>query len=399
MTAVTDQSDSAPGRHSSNGEPDANAPTDPRDGDAETWDAAWDFAATQLRNLVTNHPGQTPTYTERGRWFIAADQWAPTWTGGFLAGQLWLLSRHTPHGDWFSEQARTYTLALENRKGDRSTHDIGFLLEPSFGRWFDATGDEHAADVLVAGGRTMAQRFQRHGRYLSTWVDPGSTFIDVMMNVGIIFRAARLADDPALFDVAVQHSRTSRKYLVRGDGSTLHEGWFDTDSGEFLRAATHQGYRSDSCWARGQAWAIYGFADAYRHSGDDDLLATARTVADYYLRQLSERALPPNDFDDPEPALPVEASAGSIAAAGLLTLANVLESAGGDGAEVRRYREAARRTLRALCAPDFLASGTPGWEGLIRHSTYHQRNGLGVNESVMWGDYYFLTALDLLTQP
>lgn len=126
----------------------------------------------------------------------------------------------------------------------------------------------------------MAGRLQAAGGYLSTWVDPGSTFIDVMMNVGIIFRAAEYSDDPALAEVALRHCRTSRRHLVRGDGSTLHEAWFDVASGQFLRGATHQGYRADSSWARGQAWAIYGFTTAYQHTGDADLFDSACRAAD-----------------------------------------------------------------------------------------------------------------------
>lgn len=350
---------------------------------------AFAFAARQLRRLVTAHPDRSATYTEDGRWIVDQDGWAPTWTGGFLAGQLWLVAQHT--GDpWFRDQALRYTRALEPRASDHGTHDIGFLMEPSFGRWFDATGDPHAREVLVTAGRTMAARLQPAGGYLSTWVDPGSTFIDVMMNVGIIFRAAELSGDDALAAAALRHCLTSRRYLVRGDGSTIHEGWFDPETGEFLRAATHQGWRPDSCWARGQAWAIYGFADAYTHAGTPELLATARAAADYFLAHTMSDPVPPNDFDDPSPVRPYESSAACIAAAGLARLADCLTA---EPTSATRYRTAARRILETLCTPAFLAIASPGWEGMIRHGTYHARNGLGVDESVMWGDYYFLEAL------
>lgn len=47
-----------------------------------------------------------------------------------------------------------------------------------------------------------------------------------------------------------------------------------------------------------------------------------------------------------------------------------------------------------LCSPEFLADRRPGWEGILQHATYHERRGLGVDESVMWGDYFFVEALD-----
>jgi unsaturated chondroitin disaccharide hydrolase len=353
-------------------------------------DDAFDFAQGQVRALIERVPGQVTTYTENGQWVFDQDPWAPTWSGGFLAGMMWAFAGRT--GDhWWREQAERYTLLLESRKNDTTTHDLGFLLEPSWGRWYDLDHNDHAKDVLVQGGRTMALRFQERGGYLSTWVDPGSTFIDVMMNVGIIFRAAQYSGDERLRDVALTHCRTSHRYLVRGDGSTVHEGWFDIGTGEFLRGATHQGWRSDSTWARGQAWAIYGFTTAYRHTSEPDMLDAARQAADYYINHTPDHGVPPNDWNDPHPAEQKESSAAAIAAAGILHLADAI----GDKPEAERYRQYGLRVLATLRSTEFIAVDTPGWEGTLRHATYHYRNKLGVNQSVMWGEYYFVEALEL----
>jgi unsaturated chondroitin disaccharide hydrolase len=349
---------------------------------------ALDFARHQVRALVTSAPGRFPTYTASGRWVFDDDPWAPNWSGGFLTGMVWVFARRT--GDpWWREQAEHYCRLLEPRKADATTHDVGFVLEPSWGRWYDWTGDEHARSVLIEGGRTMAGRLQRTGGYLSTWVDPGSTFIDVMMNVGIVFRAAEYSGDGALAEAALRHCRTTRRYLVRGDGSTLHEGWFDTETGEFLRAATHQGHRPDSTWARGQAWAIYGFTTAYRHSGEADMLDTARRAADYYVLHTPDGGVPPNDWLDPAPVPRRDASAAAIAAAGLLHLADALGGTAG-----WPYQRFALDVLARLRSTENIAADTPGWQGILRHAIYHQRNGLGIDESVMWGDYYLVEALD-----
>jgi unsaturated chondroitin disaccharide hydrolase len=353
-------------------------------------DEAFDFAKKQVRALVTGAPGRMPTYTEDGRWVFDTDPWAPAWSGGFLTGMMWAFARRTGE-HWWREQAERYSLMLEPRKDDAGTHDVGFVLEPSWGRWFDLDRTEHTRQVLIEGGRTMARRLQSTGGYLSTWVDPGSTFIDVMMNVGIILRAAEYANDTRLREIALTHCRTSRRHLMRGDGSTVHEGWFDTATGEFLRSATHQGWRSDSTWARGQAWAIYGFTTAYRHTGEADLLDAARRAADYYIAHTPAAGIPPNDWLDPAPAEPWEASAAAIAAAGMLHLAAALR---GDPAATgyRRYGLTIVATLRST---EFIAADTAGWQGILRHATYHRRRGLGVDESVMWGEYYFVEALEL----
>src|SRR5690606_28218754 len=122
--------------------------------------------------------------------------------------------------------------------------------------------------------QTLALRFNEKGCYLRSFVAPDSLFIDIMMNVGIIFYAAQQTGDQKLYRVALDHCLTTRRYLVRGDGSTSHEGIFDLETGEFLRQTTHQGWRDDSSWARGLAWALYGFGTMYRFTGDARYLQT-----------------------------------------------------------------------------------------------------------------------------
>jgi unsaturated chondroitin disaccharide hydrolase len=360
-------------------------------------DEAFEFAERQVRALVTSRPGLMPTYTENGRWVLEGDPWAPSWAGGFLTGMMWILTERT--GDpWWREQAEKYCLLLEPRKNDTGTHDIGFVLDPSWGRWYELDPTPRAREVLVQGGRTMAARMQQAGGYLSTWVDPGSTFIDVMMNGGVIFRAAQLAGDDSLRQVALRHCLTSRRYLMRGDGSTLHEGWFDVTTGEFLRASTHQGWRSDSTWARGQAWAVHGFAVAYGYTREPGLLDAARRAADYYIEHTPDHGVPPNDWLDPEPAQPWEASAAACAAAGMLKLAQAEDEIAGDAEAASRYRRYGLTILATLRSTEFLAVDTPGWEAVVRHATYHYDTKLAIDESVMWGDYYFLEALDIASR-
>ncbi|ROR96370.1 unsaturated chondroitin disaccharide hydrolase [Salana multivorans] len=346
-----------------------------------------EFAANQVRRLVDTHPDAIPVHTRDGRWLIADDAWAPSWTGGFLAGQMWVLAGLHPDGSW-RERAEHYSRLVEGRRHDRGTHDIGFLFTPSWGRWHRAAPSERTATVLVDAARSLASNFNENGRYIRTWVDPGSTFIDIMMNVDLLFEAAAIADDPSLSGVAYEHARTSRRHLVRGDATTAHEGWFDPLTGEFQRHATHQGYRSDSSWVRGHAWALYGFTSCYIRTGDADFLDTARALADTYLRHADGDPVPPNDWEDPVPEHPYEASAGSILSSALLQLAEV------DVERRDRYESAGLRLLGRLGSPPFLAVDDPAWEGLIRLATYHRANGLGVQESNMWGDYYFLEAVE-----
>jgi len=349
-----------------------------------------DVAANRLERLVTRHPGRIPVHTEDGRWQIADDAWAPSWTGGFLAGQLWILAESTGDGIW-RERAERYSELIEDRRFDTGTHDLGFLFTPSWGRWHRLAPSPRSADVLVQAARSLASNFNPRGRYLRTWVDEGSTFIDIMMNVDLLFQAGDLAGDPDLTRIAAEHSDTSRRFLVRGDATTAHEGWFDPATGEFLRTATHQGYRADSSWVRGHAWALYGFTSSFLRTGDHSYLDTAEALAQTALRNTGADPVPPNDWCDPHPEFAHEASGASILAAGLLQLADVEAIP----AERRsRYFDAGVRLLARLSEPPFLSSDDENWDGLIRHATYHRANGLGVQQSNMWGDYYFLEAVE-----
>jgi unsaturated chondroitin disaccharide hydrolase len=351
-------------------------------------DTALDFAGRQLRQLVTHYPDYFPLFTKEGKWYHDREAWT-NWCEGFLGGMLWILARRRKD-PWYREQAEHYSLLIEHRKTDRTVHDLGFLFLPTWKVWWDVTGDSTKQQVVIDAGRTLALRFQESGRYLRSFVAPESLFIDIMMNVGLIFYAAKETRDDALWRVAIEHCLTTRRYLVRGDGSTAHEGIFDRNTGEFVRQSTHQGWRNDSSWARGQAWALYGFTTAYEFTGDDRFLRTAQQCADFFIERTPPHGVPPNDWEQPGPQQIYESSAAAIAARGLFALSAAVTEA----EMARTYRARALRILDTLLGPEFLADQTPGWEGILKHGIYHERKQLGVDESVMWGEYFFLSAID-----
>jgi len=360
-----------------------------------TLQSALDFAAQQVRKTVERDPGFYPMYTRQGKWRHDGEAWTH-WCDGFFPGMMWLIHRRT--GDaWFRQQAERYSKPLEPRRLDRDVHDLGFIFMSTYHHWYRLTREPALRDVLIQAGKTMGLRFKPKGKYLSSFIGPESTFIDIMMNVGIIFYAARESQDTDLRQVAMEHCLTTRRYLVRGDGSTAHEGIFDLNTGEFLRESTHQGLRSDSAWSRGLAWSLYGFGTAYRYTRDRRFLETAELNADFYIDATPARGVPPFDYDAAgDRRSQPDSSAAAIAASGLLDLAVFTPSR----AKSRLYRDIALTILDTLTSDEFLARGTPGWEGVLRRGVYHINKGLGVDESVMWGEYFFvealLKALDLL---
>jgi unsaturated chondroitin disaccharide hydrolase len=349
------------------------------------------FIARQVRATIERHPDFFPIYTVGGRWFHEGELWTD-WCGGFYAGMMWILAERTGES-WWRVQAERYSKLLEHRQLDRDVHDLGFIFLNTYLPWYRQTGDDRLRQVLIQAGRTLALRFNPKGRYLRSFVAPDSLFIDIMMNVPIIYYAARETGDAALRDVADAHCRTTERTLVRPDGSTAHEGIFDLDTGAFLRESTHQGLRPDSAWTRGLAWSLSGFTTVHSYTGDPADLAIARRNADYYLARASESLVPPWDFDVPAgPDRIDDSSAGAIAASGLWDLSCVCERVDPDAAA--RYRNASLTILDSLCSDAYLAWNTPGWKGVLRHGVYHFHKRLGVDESVMWGEFFFLVAVD-----
>ncbi len=354
-----------------------------------TLERAFDFAQKQVKALIERDPDFYPMYTRQGRWRHAGEAWTH-WCDGFLPGMMWIFHARTGDAEW-KNQAERYTTPLEPRKMDRDVHDLGFIFLSTYHRWYKLTGERQLNDVVIQAGSTLALRFKEKGQYLCSFMGPDSLFIDIMANVGIIFYATLQTGDERLMNVAIEHCLTTRRVLIRGDGSSSHEGMFDLETGEFLRQTTQQGVRGDSCWSRGLAWAIYGFTASYKLVRDARFLRTAEACADFFIRETPANAVPLFDYDTPaDQPQHLDSSAAAIIAAGLLRLAKLTTDPG----KAVLYAETARHMLVTLSQEPFLAVGRPDWEGILTEGVYHLHLGLGVNESVMWGEYFYVEALD-----
>jgi unsaturated chondroitin disaccharide hydrolase len=361
--------------------------------DRELFENTINFAQKQVKRLIENHPDFYPMYTLNGAWKHEGPPWT-RWCDGFLPGMMFLFLRYLgpdkPDSKFWLDHAIRYTKPLEERKTDGDVHDLGFIFFSTYYRWHALYRDKAVRDVLIQGGRALAQRFGQSGQYLRSFVSEDSLFIDIMMNVGLIFYAARETNDKSLRDIAVRHCITTRRCLVRGDGSTAQEGLFDLETGEFLRQTTHQGYRGDSCWSRGLTWALYGFTVSYEYSRDPRFLHTAESCADYYITHTPADGVPPWDYNaPPENRSVMDSSAAAIAAAGLLRLCRHIA----DPMKGHFYWSTAIRVLRTL-STRYLAVDDPNWGGILKGGIYYLNKGLGIEESVMWGEYFFTEALE-----
>lgn len=333
------------------------------------------------------------------------------WTEGFYPGCLWYAYQYT--GDeQLKASAVKWTEALEPLKKLTSHHDIGFLMYCSFGNAYRLTGNNHYRDVLIESARSLCTRFnEKTGcieswNYRKAWNGKDEWFypviIDNMMNLELLYFATRMTGDSLYAHVANRHAETTAKNHFRADYSAYHVVNYDEETGEVLHQATCQGFSDNSTWARGQAWAIYGFTMAYRESGRKDFLEVAVRAADCWLNHpnLPEDGIPYWDFNagqegytpdwnyDPQrfPRTPRDASAAAITASALLELAGYTP----DG---NRYKAAAEHILKSLSSPAYLAE--PGSNGnfVLMHSVGSIPHGSEIDVPLVYADYYYLEAL------
>ena len=296
--------------------------------------------------------------------------------------------------------ARLWTERLAPRQYDTTTHDLGFLFKLSFVLGAGLTGDISLKAPAVQAAHTLVRRFNPKGKYLQAWgpldgtvEERGRTIIDAMMNLDLLYWAARETRDQHLAELATDHARTTLKYQVRPDWSTAHVVDFNPDNGDFIKQDTHQGYSATSCWARGQAWSIYGFAQCYQHTGDADFLHASRSLATHFLHRLPADKIPYWDFDSP--AIPDDvrdSSAASITAAALLLLAKIEP----DPVQAGFWQAQAIILLESLW--EQCSSRHSSAPSILIHGTRHKPYGF-MDQGLIYGDYYFVEALTRLLKP
>ncbi len=357
---------------------------------------AFDFAAAQLRHAAQTldpRAGYPRATRADGRWEqVPANQW----TSGFFAGALWFLFQATRDPAW-RELAERWTVGLEGVKTITTTHDLGFMLFNSFGHGYLLTGNPRFRDVVLEGSRSLVTRYDPDVGAIRSWDTQHQTdrrgswrfpvIVDNLMNLEMLFWAARHGGDAAWSAVAETHATTSARAHVRPDGSTAHVALFDPTTGALERTTTWQGYSDSSAWARGQAWAVHGLATAFRWTQNRALLDAAQRTADFFVSNLPGDAVPYWDFRHPAaPRTERDASAAAIAASGLLDLArwsNAPASA--------RYRDAATRILASL-ASGYLTEGTSS-AAILLHSVGQRPQNAEIDVGIVYADYYFIEAL------
>jgi unsaturated chondroitin disaccharide hydrolase len=318
------------------------------------------------------------------------------WTNGFWTGLLWLaweLRGQDRHLDAASVQIPSFADRVE-RRIVVDHHDLGFLYTLSCTAAWRLVGDQRARRAGLEAAELLLARFDSVAGVIQAWGDMrdpeqrGRMIIDCNLNLPLLWWAAAETGDARYRHAADAHVAQAARLLVRPDFSTFHTFYVDTQTGAPRFGTTHQGYADDSCWARGQAWGIYGFALAFRHTGEREYLSLAGRLADYMLERLPADGICCWDLiftgdDDLR-----DSSAAAIAACGLLELVTALPISDPDR---ERYMGAAVQILTAL--DDRYLAPIEGSNGLLAHAVYHWPKRVGVDECCIWGDYFYLEAL------
>lgn len=318
------------------------------------------------------------------------------WTNGFWTGMLWLAYELTGALK-FRTAAERHVESFAWRLQERINvdhHDLGFLYSLSCVAAHRLTGSELAQRTALEAAHVLLARFNSKAGIIQAWGDlrdprqAGRMIIDCNLNLPLLYWAGQMSGEERFGAAANRHIAQAARYLVREDASTFHTYRMDPLSGEPLRGSTHQGFSNDSCWSRGQAWGIYGFALAHRYNGDASLTDIAMNLANYFLNRLPEDSICYWDLRFTSGDQERDSSAAAIAACGLLEIAEAIPQT----TEGRDYERAARTIIAALADHCLAAVDAPG-NGVLQHAVYHMPNRIGIDESCIWGDYFFLEAL------
>lgn len=319
------------------------------------------------------------------------------WTTGFWTGMLWIAYEITGDEKYKKVadiQVKTFEKRIDEKLG-LNHHDLGFLYTLSCVSAYKITGSEVAKNSAIKAADHLITRYQEKARIIQAWGDfsdpnqRGRMIIDCNMNLPLLYWATEVTGDPKYKNIAKSHVEQAAKYIVREDASTFHTYYIDTETGEPRFGKTHQGYSDDSCWARGQAWGIYGFPLSYIYTKNEELLDLTKKVANYFLNRIPEDNICYWDVIFTDGDEPRDSSAAAIAIPGLMELAKLLP----EGDETKEiYMNASKYMLKSLIE-NYTTKDVPESNGLLLHGVYSKPGNRGVDECNLWGDYYYMESL------
>jgi unsaturated chondroitin disaccharide hydrolase len=362
-------------------------------GRAELLERAFDLCVQKSRRNIKDLADEPKTWS----WAVDGDYSKfqesffeiGNWTSSFYTGMALLAWRETAD-EYFLQQVLRLAPAYREKALVRFLdmhHDAGFLYSLYSVALYKLTGDRAHREVGLAAAEALYQRFNHQGGFIRAWGRLDTTeqdnlaIIDCMMNLPLLYWAARETGDKKYHVAAVRQADTTLTCFVRPDDSVFHAYRFDLKTGQPRCGDNICGYAVDSYWARGAAWAIYGFALSHRYTGNLRYLEAALRLARKFSAQLDAEVVPMWDFRLPRGSLPVrDASAAVVAVCGF----QELQKLGAADAAILKTKDA---LLNRICREDYL-NAAADCQGILR-SAYGNRVAYS-----SWGDYFLMEALD-----
>lgn len=352
-----------------------------------------DYCAEQASKTLTVIPddGTSPRTVPSG-----SKDWKfvnyKDWTSGFWPGELWYLYEATGDKKWEKEADKFSQFLKPLSVSKANDHDLGFQIFNSFGNGYRLTKNKEYKAIILKTADTLATLFNPKVGTILSWphnkYGGHNTIIDNMMNLELLFWASKNGGDKKLYDIAVKHAETTMNNHFRPDYSAYHVVIYDYETGKKIKGITAQGYSDDSMWARGQAWAIYGFTMVYRETKDPKFLDFAHKLAHVYLTRLTTDDLIPYwDFNAPGiPNEPRDASAAAIVSSALIELSSYTK----DVTLKKEYLAKAKKMIVSL-SNNYQSHDVNS--AFLLHSTGHKPAGSEIDCSINYADYYYLEAL------
>lgn len=355
----------------------------------------WEKLDKKLSRTAIKSKDKLPYTTINGEHDNRAETDITWWTNGFWPGLMLLMYNGTGKSVYL-ETARNAQKLLDKAFTERDGlhHDVGFMWHLSGGADYRLTGDKNARTRALFAADMLAARFMPNGGFIRAWNDEDSldrtgwTIIDCMMNIPLLYWASDELNVSSYRDIAIAHANMTLRDHIRADGSVVHICVHDTKTGELLETLGGQGYGVGSAWSRGQAWAIYGFAQSYIHTNDVRYLDTAKLTANYFIAALGQDFVPKSDFRAPKEPVIYDTTAGLIAACGMISIAEALSENEG-----RMYLDTAIKIITET--EERFCNWSEDEDSIVQmgSESYHSRNG---QRPIIYGDYYLAEAVSLL---
>ena len=352
-----------------------------------------DFSIQQymrMANVLKSQEGLLPKTFKDGKLVTCASDW---WTSGFFPGSLWYLYEYSGNDD-VKKMSELFTSRVENQKYTTNNHDVGFMIYCSFGNGYRITANDSYKDVILTASKSLSTRYRPTVGCLRSW-DWGKwefpVIIDNMMNLELLFWSSHFPGCENYYNIAVSHANVTMANHFRPDFSCYHVVSYDTITGKAKIKETRQGFSDASSWARGQAWALYGYTMTYRETKDSRYLKHARNVANFILnhKNLPADKIPYWDFDAPDiPNTFRDSSAGAIICSALIELSQYV---GKDTAEL--YLDVAEKQIRVLSSSKYRASLGGNGNFILMHGVGSIPQLSEIDVPLSYADYYYIEAL------